>query len=502
VVTLLRGALVLFPTLDGINPADFATIAASQVDSNGGDSIRIAVFGANYRLDTKQLVATDLYGRTLVDSQLVVGTKRANDPTGNGYWRTILPAGTFLRGGGDAVELVFPANAQSLGLQLNSSGAVAPLAQGHRTFVLDLGGPTRGAIRFSIDVDARVAEAMGGMRLFQPAGQSGPSTILRPCSYPLFALGGATRFDSMLDFASPYEEEKLASGAVMPRTMLYPPPPPLETNLHAVHGHRVTIRPEGGAGLRLVRSPRAVSILAGKVVIKSLEHYLAPYGSFEVAAAARTSVFRLGLGLSNTESLRIDPGAGDRIEFGLGPALVGDAGPAKALGISDDLGAADGAGLTAWAKLARNGATDPKPLAIDPEGLPGYREGSTSMPFAATRYNPPIVAFPVMPLLGLVGSKSPGGKPADRIQLERDVVARVRRKLLVDHASMLGRARIVPPAIVARMPQGYLAERSAEDTPWSAVTFGRLGRAGSAGPSNSRAVYIGQFLAFAPIGSR
>ena len=478
-----QGTICLFPTLSAGAAATFPTSAPGMLDANGADKIRLALFSADGALRAaSELVRGGADGVLTQDAELFLGVKNDSPPTGDGTWSSVLRTGAKMVAAGDRIEFQFPAGATKLGFRMGGGTQLIPLPGGHRRYELMLTGSDRGLFRFPGEVDPAGAESLGlGMRYFRLEALNPKRARVVPHHYPLLDIGTKAQFDLALDFAAPLELEKVG-GLDRPRTMLYPPSDPLRSNLHAVHGQIVTLSRLSSTpdiGFRLTKSPKVLAVDgSGKLI--EVGHYFTPHGQFSVAREdAPKQSLRLALGLSNLESLRIEPSAGDHLVFEQGAALV-EGGGASFLEGDVDLDVANGHCLTAWTRLVRedaslNAATS---LALDPEGMPGYRvEAGSEMPFSPTRFEAPSDAFPMVPLLGLARSSAPGAKPQARLGLERDVLARARRGLLTTQkslrAAMTTASRLSPEQ--ARTPHGYLAERAGATT-WTRVTFGRTSK--------------------------
>lgn len=475
-----RGTICLFPTLTAVVAANLPNSAPAALDSNGGATIRLALFAANGALRSgTELVLGGADGVITQDAQVLVGVKVPGaEPTGNGRWGSIFEAGGKMVGAGDRIGFEFPAAATSLGLLLGPLSSLVPLPQNHRRYELILSGVERGLFRFPAEVDARSADGLGlGMRFFLPGTTAGAETSLLSHPYPIYELSAKQRFGLVVDFAAPYEHETV-DGRDRPRTMFYPPSGGLRSNLHAVHGQIVTMAPsavEPDIGFRLTRSPSVVNS-GGSLV--QVNHYLTPHGRFRLAREdGADQPLRLALGLSNLESLQIDPGAGDHLSFDHGHALLGGDSGAAFADSQFDLDVLDKHCRTAWTSFVRgdSAADDTRPLAIDPEGMPGYVSGpNPDMPFRPSRFPRPEGAFPMVPLLGLARATGNPAQRRERLDLERSVISRVRRSRLTTVASL--QADLASASLTeeqARTPHGYLAERAAGSSTWAKITLGR-----------------------------
>jgi hypothetical protein len=469
---LVQGVICLFPTLPEVVASRFPSAAPAALDAKAGPDARLAVFTADGELLVgDQLVRTNAEGTITNEPSIPLGYKEGAIPTGNDYWSTQFAAGGRMTAGADCIQINFPSTATNLGLALDANGTLASVPAGHHKYELSLTGADRGLLRFVVEVDAKVADGLGlGMRYFRlrPRNSATARAVAHP--YPIYDIAGKMPFTAVLDLAAPYEEERVGNR-MRPRTMFYPPDGPLPSHFHAVHGQPLTLARaavDSGIGFKLTRSPKILSTTGQRKLIE-LDHYLAPHGNFALARADGSAPLRLALGMSNLESITIRPGEGDLLGFAPGPALVS---PDAELDQNEELC------KTAWTSFLTGGtqAADAMPLAIDPEGMAGYvRDHGPAMRFSASRFPRPAAAFPMVPLLGLAGSMA-ASSPRDRLDLERNVLARTRRKHLVSPETLAfnGPAGLAP--IKAWTPQGYLVQRSGAPGDWSRITFGQTSR--------------------------
>ncbi|AJP57564.1 hypothetical protein UC34_12225 [Pandoraea vervacti] len=463
--------------------------AASAIDALGADdpdTIALAMFSARGELRRNEVIRTSSAGRITQAVELKLGVDRG-ELAGNGRWTSYITGGATFLGDGDAVVISFATPSARLGLTLGGSDGVVPLANDDRNYRLDLSGAQRGVFRFHLDVDPAACNKLGiGMRYFEPTNLPPPKANIVAHTYPLYALDGVQRFEFALDLAAPYEEEVGGAGVVLPRSMVYPPAAPLKTHLHAIHGQPVSIARAANAphvGFRLVKSPKVLSLSTG--VLAELDHALTPHGPFRVTVGT-AAAFRLGLGLSNMESLHIDSANGDLLQFELGPALITGAN-AVAAAAGEELQAVNGQCRTAWVRY-QAGRAGTRALSLDPEGMPGYVGPVTgAMQFKATRLSPPDIAFPMVGLLGLTTPAA--SSPAARLQVERNVLARVRREKLGGASSLPAMTWMAGDPQEARTPQGYLAERPSDGAPWSRIIFGQTARQDSGTPATHAAAF-------------
>jgi len=478
---LTQGAICLFPELAPATAASAPNRIAAALDANGGSEIAIALFTAALELRRNELVLTTPTGALSSGVNMLLGVSKGDNATGNDGWVSYFKGGGQLRGSAGAVVVSFSQPDRRFGLRIDPSGAAIPLAPNDLNYRLDLDGPQRGVFRFQLDVDSAASDQLGlGMRYFKLTAASPPRANVVAHHFPLYAINRSERFEFALDLAAPYEEEALSTTATMPRSMVYPPSSALLSHLHAVGGqdvHMERAANDRGIGLRLAKSPVVYSPTLG--IAPEISHALTPHGMFRVMSdPGSPKKVRVGLGLSNLENLLIDAGAGDMLTFEHGPALID---PTPGLSPFDELKPGSGHCRTAWARFVPSSGAS-RPLAIDPEGMPGYvGDVQAPMPFRSTRFDAFSVAFPMVPLLGLRSTS--GTSIADRLQVEREVLARVRRSMGEAHSVNVARTWMATAPEVARTPQGYLAERPSEGAPWTTITFGRTARREESDPA-------------------
>lgn len=465
---LSKGTICLFPTLPAGVAADFPVFAAQNLA--GTTDVRLALFTARGELRAGDELVCGANGVVTRDAVIQLGVQSGEDSTGNGEWRTWFRAGAQFSGVGDRVRFEFPQTATKIGICLDHNGTIARAPAGERVYELELTGPYRGRLRFPIEVDQTIAERLGlGMRYFKLGQVSEGMTLVESHHYPLYDLARTERFTLAFDYAAPYEEEAVG-GALLPRSMLYLPDKPLASHLHNVHGHAVALAPavrDEATGLRLARSPTALKA-ADAGALLALDHYLAPHGEFTPRYLdGRKGALRLSLGLSNQESLTINPDAGDRLGFSHAPALIGEDGELNEKGRHCK---------TAWTRFAPGPGQSAAALMIDPEGMPSYFTGSgPAMVFRGSRFHATDAAFPLVPLLGL--GQLPKDVARARLDLERAVLARLRHRKLISTQSL--RPTTPAPSLAAApaqawTPQGYLIARPEAAGPATRVTFGRM----------------------------
>ena len=478
---LMRGAICLFPKLAAATAASAPGRIAAALDANGGPEIAIALFTAALELRRNELVLTTPAGVLSSGVNMLLGVNQGDNATGNDGWVSYFKGGGQLRGAAGTVVVSFSQPDRRFGLRIDPSGAAIPLAPNDLNYRLDLDGPQRGVFRFQLDVNAAASDQLGlGMRYFELTAAPPPRANVVAHHFALYAIKGSERFEFALDLAAPYEEEALSTTATLPRSMVYPPSSALLSHLHAVGGQDVLLERaanDRGIGLRLVKSPVVYSPTQG--IAPEIGHALTPHGMFRVTSDSTSpKKVRVGLGLSNLENLLIDAGAGDMLTFEHGAALID---PTPGLSPSEELKLGSGNFRTAWARFVP-GSGASRPLAIDPEGMPGYvGDVQTPMPFRSTRFDAFGGAFPIVPLLGLASAS--GTPVADRLHVEREILARVRRSMGEAHSVSVARTWKASAPEVARTPQGYLAERPSEGAPWTTITFGRTARREESDPA-------------------
>ncbi|KGC81768.1 hypothetical protein DO71_3864 [Burkholderia pseudomallei] len=479
--SLARGAICLFPELTPVIASIAADRIAAALDANGGTEIAIALFTAALELRRNELVLASPAGVLTTGVDLLLGVSQGDNATGNDGWVSYFKSGGQLRGVTGALMVSFSQPDKRFGLRVAPSGSAIPLASNDLNYRMELDGPQRGVFRFQLDVDGAAADQLGiGMRYFELTAAAPPRANVVAHHFPLYAIGARERFEFALDLAAPYEEEILSITTTMPRSMVYPPATPLLSHLHAIGGQDVVLERaanDRAIGLRLAKSPIVYSPTLG--IAPEISHALTPHGMFRVKSDSHsTKPLRVGLGLSNLENILIDANAGDTLTFEYGPALID---PAPGLSPADELKPGSGNCRTAWARFVP-GSGSSRPLAIDPEGMPGYvGDVQTPMYFRSTRFDAIAGAFPMVPLLGLVSAA--GSSVASRLQVEREVLSRVRRGMAESHSARLTRSWMASNPEVARTPQGYLAERAAEGEPWTTITFGRTARREESDPA-------------------
>jgi hypothetical protein len=468
--SLSKGTICLFPTLPADIAADFPAFVAGALAQKA--DVRLALFTAGAHLRSGDELVYGTNGALTRDAIIQLGVQNGSDSTGNGEWRMRLRTGGRFSGNGDTIRFEFPSSATGLGLCLDHQGSIAAVPADHRAYELQLTGPYRGRFQFPIEVDKAIAEQLGlGMRYFQLGSVSDEMRFVESHHYPLYDLAGTERFTLAFDFAAPHEEETV-DGVPRPRSMLYVPNKPLPSHFHAVQGHTVALLPavqDQATGFRLARAPTVVAS-DDTGTLHGLDHYLTPHGAFTPCYPnGKKGPIRLALGLSNMESLTIRPDEGDLLSFAPGPALVS---------ANAELDENNQLCRTAWTTFVPGGATavNGMPLAIDPEGMPGYvSDHGPAMRFSASRFPRPPRAFPMVPLLGLAASTATTSA-RDRLDLERNVLARARRRHLISPESLaLARPAGLAP-VRAWTPQGYLAQRSGAPGDWSRLTFGQTSR--------------------------
>lgn len=486
---LNRGAVVVYPTVTEAVASSLHSNLPRLLDEATlpGQRIRLAFLTAAGGLRAGDTLSTDGAGAVVESPAFHIGDPAESNDTS---WRLKIPerARIDVRGGAMVVDLS-ASDPYEGGMIAN--GVRTPVSAANRQIRVDLEGYARGTLRFDLELGDEVLERFGvGPRYFAQDSFDGGTLYTAASTYPLYRLGEEKRiFSCQLDIAAPHESEQLpgaldagATRARVPRSILLPPAEALRTNLHAVHGADVHLRAESSeeapAGFALTSSPKAIATSGGTNTAFIRSHYFCPIGSFSVAIDGAQQQ-RLSLGLSNLETMAVQPGV-DKLTFVPGYAAYDarvNALTATATGASGpaliDL---EGLCLTSWVRLdVGSAAVSLTPLSIQPEGMQAYSATSgdaAAMSFSPSRFASPAEPFPLAPVLGVRGATS-----AQRLWLERDVVAKERRARIAQSGAFRPQADAADaPTVTARTPQGFITVRSPVGATWSKLVFTRTSK--------------------------
>ncbi len=484
-----QGTFVVFPTVTDEVASSLPESVTREIDNStpAGQHAQIAFLTATGGLRFDERVMVNAAG-AIIDSPLLnVGNPNETNDTG---WQIEIPRDARVHAGaGNVIIDLSAADVRHGGFY--ADGARAPISSAQRQIELVVEGVARGTLRFALEMNDELLERFGvGPRYFAQESVEEDTLRASSSSFPLYRLGDQAKvFTCQIDLAAPHEDEPVAEATGLeapavrvPRSLLLPPSEPLRTALHAVHGADVNLmahqRENAPAGFVLTSSPKAITAVAGRARTLIQTHYFAPVGtfSFELGGSARQ---RLSLGLSNLETLAIQPGL-DKLTFVPGQAAYdarkndlvqnsrGVAGPA--------LIDFEGLCTTSWLRLdPGNSAAVPEALSIQPEGMQGYRASggdAATLTFSAARFPRPVEAFPLAPLLGVRGASA-----KQRLQFESDVIAKARRAhVLVGAAVRPESFTEASAAIESRTPQGFVAFRSDDGAAWSSLLFTRTSK--------------------------
>jgi hypothetical protein len=493
---LTQGTVVVFPTISDAVASSLAQSVPREIDDStpAGRQARIAFLTAAGGLRFGESVLVDATGAVSENTPVHVGDPTETNDRG---WRVRIPrAAKVLAGDKGFVIDLSSAHPEDGGFYADGKRAPFPSAQPQIELVLE--GVARGTLRFALEMNDELLERFGvGPRYFAQESVEEDTLRTSTSSFPLYRLGDqAKAFTCQIDLAAPHEDEPVSAApgleapvARVPRSLLRPPGEALRTNLHAVHGADVHLiadhREDAPAGFALTSSPKAITSAGGRVRTLVQSHYFAPIGTFSLAAGGSPRQ-RLSLGLSNLETLAVQPGL-DTLTFVPGNAAYdarkNDLAPMAPGG--DALVDFEGLCRTSWLRLdPGDGAASAEALSIQPEGMQAYRAAAgdpATMAFSPARFAAPATPFPFAPLLGVRGDSA-----RQRLQFESDVIAKARRACIQAHAAARTESVTVAAAgVAARTPQGFVAVRSDDGATWSELLFTRTSKrqGESGGPS-------------------
>lgn len=484
-----QGTFVVFPTVTDDVAKFLPENVTREIDAStpAGQHAQIAFLTATGGLRFGEGVMVNAAGAVIGSPLLNVGDSNETNDTS---WQFEIPQGARVLAGASSVLIdLSAADVRQGGFYADKSHALISSAKRQIDLVVD--GFARGTLRFALEMNDELLESFGlGPRYFAQASVEEDTLRTTSSSFPLYRLGDQTKvFTCQIDLAAPHEAEPAADTSGLeevavrvPRSLLLPPSEPLRTALHAVHGADVYLvadqRVGGPAGFALTPSPKAIAVVDGKARTLIHSHYFAPIGSFSFELDGGSAQQRLSLGLSNLETLAVQPTL-DKLTFEPGhPAydarrndLIREVESSE-----DALIDFEGLCLTSWARLVvGDAAASPTPLSIQPEGMQAYSAtggNAAAMSFSPARFPSPVEPFPIAPVLGVRGATA-----AQRLRLESEVVAKERRARIAKSGAFRPQAdagRV--PIVGSRTPQGFIAVRSMDGATWSKLLFTRTSK--------------------------
>lgn len=484
-----QGTFVVFPTVTDEVAKFLPENVTREIDASTpvGQHAQIAFLTATGGLRFGEGVMVNAAGAVIGSPLLNVGDSNETNDTS---WQFEIPQGARVLAGASSVLIdLSAADVRQGGFYADNAHALISRAKRQIDLVVD--GFARGTLRFALEMNEELLESFGlGPRYFAQASVEEDTLRTTSSSFPLYRLGDQTKvFTCQIDLAAPHEAEPVADTSGLeelavrvPRSLLLPPSEPLRTALHAVHGADVYLvadqRVGGPAGFALTPSPKAIAVVDGKARTLIHSHYFAPIGSFSFELDGGSAQQRLSLGLSNLETLAVQPTL-DKLTFEPGhPAydarrndLIREVESSE-----DALIDFEGLCLTSWARLVvGDAAASPTPLSIQPEGMQAYSAtggNAAAMSFSPARFPSPVEPFPIAPVLGVRGATA-----AQRLRLESEVVAKERHARIAKSGAFRPQAdagRV--PIVGSRTPQGFIAVRSMDGATWSKLLFTRTSK--------------------------
>lgn len=478
-----HGTFAVFPTITERVASSLAANLQGEIDNSQPPNqlTQVVFLTANGSLRSERVMVNAAGG--VIDSPLLdIGNP---NETNNRDWQIEIPQGAnFQPRVGKVVIDLSAADARAGGFY---AGAVkVPFSDTQRLIEFIVEGVNRGTLRFALQMNNAQLEQFGvGPRYFAQESVKKNTLGIRASSFPFYCLGNESKvFTCQIDIVAPHDDEPVdvagnieASAARVPRSLLLPPTELLRTALHAVHGSEVYLqadhREDAPAGFSLTSSPKKITKVGGEIRALIQSHYFAPIGTFSIELGGSTRQ-RISLGLSNLETLAIQPGV-DKLTFVPGHAAYDARKNDLIQNVqSGDLRLTDFEGLcrTSWLRLdTRDSAATQEALSIQPEGMQAYRateSDATMMKFCAARFPAPVEPFPFAPLLGVRGDQL--------LRFESDVIAKARAHFFSGAFVRPKSFTTTLAAVESRTPQGFVAFRSDDGATWSKILFTRTSK--------------------------